>query len=55
MVNYLCGNCNYKFTSNKTETPRSCPYCGAVGTVRAESSASDLLREVEDVTESDRV
>mgnify|MGYP001587403727 CR=1 FL=1 len=51
MTNYLCNNCNYKFTSAKTEAPKSCPYCGAVGTVRGESSASDLLREVEETGE----
>jgi len=48
MANYLCTNCNYKFNSNKPAAPRSCPYCGAVGTVQGEASASDLLREVTD-------
>ncbi len=55
MTNYICSNCNYKFNSNKTVAPKSCPYCGAIGKVGAEATASDLLREVEDVTESDRV
>ncbi len=55
MGTYICGNCNYKFNSDKPVPPRNCPYCGAKGTVEAEATASDLLKEVEDLVEKDRI
>ncbi|MFC1685659.1 hypothetical protein ACFLZZ_01395 [Nanoarchaeota archaeon] len=52
---YVCNQCNYKFTSSKPFPPKKCPYCSVAGSVKAEVSASDLLKEVEDLVEKDRI
>ena len=44
MTNFICRNCNYKFT--KEITPKKCPYCSEA-TVRREESAEELLNEVD--------
>jgi len=55
MTNYVCNICNYKFSSAKPIPPKRCPYCSAEGSVKAEATASDLLKEVQDLVEKDRV
>lgn len=55
MVRYVCNNCNYKFDSGNPMPPKRCPYCSNPSSVKAEASASDLLKEVEDLVEKDRV
>lgn len=55
MTNYICNSCNYKFTSSKPVPPKKCPYCSSPGSVKAEATASDLLKEVEDLVEKDRI
>jgi DNA-directed RNA polymerase subunit RPC12/RpoP len=45
MVQYVCENCNYSFNSEKPMI-RSCPYCGKIGTVKKETTAENLVSEV---------
>lgn len=46
MVQFVCENCNYTFTSDKPMI-RSCPYCGKLGTVKREATAENLINEVD--------
>lgn len=55
MTTYICSSCNYKFSSSKPLPPKKCSYCSNPGSVKAEASASDLLKEVEDLVERDRI
>ena len=52
---YVCNNCNYKFNSSKPVPPKRCPYCSAASSVEAEATASDLLREVEDLVKKEKI
>ena len=53
MTGYVCTNCNYKFSSDKAEVLKKCPYCSK-NSVKAEASASDLLAEATKLVEKDR-
>ncbi len=52
---FVCNQCNYKFSSGRDVPPRRCPYCSAPGAVKQEATASDLLKEVEDLVEKERI
>jgi len=55
MGTFICNRCNYKFTSSRSTPPAKCPYCSEFGSVKPEATASDLLKEVEDLVEKERV
>lgn len=49
MTRYVCALCNYKFQREHFESKTQCPYCGKVGSVRREASASEILSEVDNL------
>jgi len=53
MTQFVCSNCNYKFTAFKE--PKRCPYCSKEGTAKREATAGDILREVDSMIEQDRI
>jgi len=54
MTSYKCENCNYGFNSEKPMI-KSCPYCGKVGTVRRETTAENLINEVDKMVKEGRL
>ncbi|MBT7902535.1 hypothetical protein HN587_01640 [Candidatus Woesearchaeota archaeon] len=44
--NYRCMKCNYRFVPKTDAEPRRCPYCSTQGTLRTESTATQILRDV---------
>lgn len=46
MAKLICKQCNYKFDSVSDALPKKCPYCGKERTVKKESSAEDIVGEV---------
>ena len=49
MAKYRCEFCKFKFETKSANYPKKCPYCSREGTVAAEESAEELLRDVDDM------
>ncbi len=47
-INYICSNCNYKFSRKADRKFIRCPYCGKENTVKENTAdfASKLIDEV---------
>jgi len=48
-VSYYCTNCKFSFTRSPNSENKNCPYCNKEYTVQRRESASDLLRNVDDL------
>lgn len=51
MTRFVCRMCNYKFNRENFDIKTQCPYCGKNGTVKREESASEILEEINDLSE----
>ena len=47
MTKFRCESCRFKFESAKI--PRTCPYCSRQGTIAAEESAEDLIKDIDEM------
>ncbi|MFH1248803.1 MAG: hypothetical protein V1660_01485 [archaeon] len=45
MSRYRCASCRFQFQTGRI--PKKCPYCGKEGSVMAEESAEELVRDVD--------
>ena len=46
---YKCTACNYKFESTTYKIDKVCPFCSRKGTVEKVKTASEILREIDDI------
>jgi rubrerythrin len=53
MSRFHCSGCNYDFEQKEGKPPKKCPYCGRMGTIRRERTASELLNEVDAMLKGD--
>ena len=49
LSSYKCTACNYKFESTTYKLGKMCPYCSRVGYVERVKTASEILKEIDDV------
>ncbi len=48
-MTYQCIKCKYKVPEKDGKAPRRCPYCGKEGSLVREVSASEIVRDVDEI------
>lgn len=47
MTKFRCESCRFKFES--VAIPKTCPYCSRKGTIAAEESAEQLIKDIDEM------